>query len=135
MDGVASTVKRDIESSQKSILAAFSNVAPSLSEAGVQLLDSISGSIAKNKAQIDTAVALVEKRATDIQSSMGAHTAAMDGVASAVRRDIESSQKSILAAFSEVAPSLSGVGASCWTRFPGRSPKTRRKPTRPSASS
>jgi hypothetical protein len=119
MDGVASTVKRDIESSQKSILAAFSNVAPSLSEAGVQLLDSISGSIAKNKAQIDTAVTLVEKRATDIQSSMGAHTAAMDGVASAVRRDIESSQKSILAAFSEVAPSLSGVGAKLLDQISG----------------
>ena len=111
MDGVASTVRRDIESSQKSILAALSGVAPSLSEAGEKLLDVISGSIAKNKAQTDAAVALVEKRAADIQGSLGAHTAAMDGVASTVRREIENSQQSILAAFAEVAPSLSGTGA------------------------
>jgi hypothetical protein len=111
MDGVASTVRRDIESSQKSILAALSGVAPSLSEAGEKLLDVISGSIAKNKSQTDAAVALVEKRAADIQGSLGAHTAAMDGVASTVRREIENSQQSILAAFAEVAPSLSGTGA------------------------
>jgi hypothetical protein len=111
MDGVASTVKRDIESSQKSILAALSGVAPSLSDAGAKLLDVISGAIVKNMAQTDSAVALVEKRAADIQGSLGAHTAAMDGVASTVRREIEGSQKSILAAFSEVAPSLSGTGA------------------------
>jgi len=111
MDGVATTVKRDIESSQKSIVAALSDVAPSLSEAGAKLLDAISGAIAKNKAQADTAVALVEKRATDIQGALGVHTAAMDGVASTVRRDIENSQKSILDAFSELAPSLSGTGA------------------------
>jgi hypothetical protein len=110
MDGVASTVRRDIESSQKSILAAFSDVAPSLSGAGAKLLDGVSASIAKNKAQTDTAVALVERRAADIQGSLGAHTAAMEGIASTVRRDIESTQESILAAFSEIAPSLSGAG-------------------------
>ena len=111
MDGIASTVRRDIEDTQKSILDAFSEVAPSLSGAGAKLLDGISGSIAKSKAQTDTAVALVEKRAADIQGSLGAHSAAMEGVAATLRRDIESSQKSILGAFSDVAPSLSAVGA------------------------
>ena len=111
MDGIASTVRRDIEGTQKSILDAFSEVAPSLSGAGAKLLDGISGSIAKSKAQTDTAVALVEKRAADIQGSLGAHSAAMEGVAATLRRDIESSQKSILGAFSDVAPSLSAVGA------------------------
>ena len=56
MEGIASTVRRDIESTQKSILAAFSEVAPSLSGAGAKLLDRISGSIAKNKAQTDEAI-------------------------------------------------------------------------------
>jgi hypothetical protein len=111
MDGVASTVKSDIENSQKSIVAALSGVAPSLSEAGAKLLELISVALAKNKAQTEAAVGLVEKRAADIQGSLGAHTTAMDGVASTVRREIESSHKSILAAFSEVAPSLSGTGA------------------------
>ena len=58
-----------------------------------------------------TVAALVEKRTEDIQGSLSAHAKAMDDVASTMRRDIESSQKLILAAFSDFAPSLSGAGA------------------------
>ena len=71
-----------------------------------------------------TALALVEKRTADIQGSLGAHTTAMDGVASTVRRDIENSQKSILAALSDVAPSLSEAGARLLDAISGSIAKT-----------
>ena len=119
MESVLSTMRRDIESSQKSVLGAVAEVAPSLSGAGAKLLEGVSASIAKNKAQTDTAVALLEKRASDIQGSLGTHSAAMEGIAVALRREIENSQKSILSAFSEVGPSLSVAGTGLLDKLSG----------------
>ena len=81
-------------------------------KAALESFDRAAEAFSTQLARQNTTVAtLVEKRAEDIQASLGAHVTAMDGIVSTVRRDIDSSKKSILAAFADVAPSLSTAGA------------------------
>lgn len=76
--------------------------------AALESFDRAAGAFSDQLAsQSATLVATVEKRADDIHGALGAQATAMDSIVSTVRREIDTSQKSVLAAFSAVAPSLS----------------------------